>query len=184
MKFALAPLALAMVMATAAFAQDTSSSSSATVTSASSTSSSASAMATSAAEDSSSSVCALLPGYAEGDPQQPDYGCTYSSTSTPTYDSVSLASYLIGKYRPGKEGYDVTEVASELAESAVGYYPTLTQNFDAIRDQYAAAITASISSLEAEGASHADNAMGVRSNKILAFAGAAAAVVAGGAFML
>lgn len=96
MKFTLAPLALAMVMATAAFAQDTASTS-AEATSASATSSaaaeptSAAAEPTSAAADSSMSVCPLLPGYEEGDPQMPFYGCTYSSTSTPPYDSMSLA---------------------------------------------------------------------------------------------
>lgn len=52
------------------------------------------------------------------------------------------------------------------------------------QQQFAAAMTASISSLEAEGASGPDSAMGVRSNTILAVAGAAAALVAGGAFIL
>ncbi|PWN44495.1 hypothetical protein IE81DRAFT_364772 [Ceraceosorus guamensis] len=142
MKFAL-PIALGLALAVCgqAQAQSTESSSSSASTSAASgtspaptPSSSSSSSAPSSSPTSapaggaeSSGVCSVL----VGDPTVRAFDCTYSSTSTPPYDASSIQSYLIGGYSPN-QGEEVGAVATELAESVLNFYPTMTASVSQI----------------------------------------------------
>ncbi|PWN27905.1 hypothetical protein BDZ90DRAFT_156209 [Jaminaea rosea] len=193
MKFSLAPLAFAVIAATSALAQESSSASSSSMSSAAPSSSSSSAPASTPApsssqggEDGGSSqqtVCQALPGYDEGRPLIPNYGCDGNTTSTPTYDSTKLQSYLIGGHTRGPEGEHISDVATELAKSVTNLYPSLTISFSDLAHQYVTAIEASISGVAA-GTVKVDGAITQHANKIWTVAAAAVAVVAGGAFAL
>ena len=104
----------------------------------------------------------------------------FSSTVTPPYNSESLQSFLIGGYTPGKEGYFVSSVASDLADQVTELYPTLTQSYGAIVTQYVNALEQSISDYKPDSAPANLNVP----SKLGAAALMAAAVVAGGAFIL
>ncbi|CAO1633091.1 unnamed protein product [Parajaminaea phylloscopi] len=200
MKFTVAPIALALIAAAGVLAQEPASSASNTAASASSSapasssSSSSSAAPTSASSGGSggaggssggsASACNALPGYDEGTVRVPDYGCPYTTTTTPTYDSMKLQSYLIGGHSRGPEGKAISEVASDLAKSVVDIYPTLTASFSNIAEQYVTAISASIDAARKNPQLVADSAMNIQGGKIASVAAAAVAVVAGGAFFL
>ena len=70
-----------------------------------------------------------------GDPNVHQVGsCSHSSTVVPPYNLGSLVSYMIGGYtRSRKDAGMVVDVADELAESVVKYYPTVTQSSDVIK---------------------------------------------------
>ena len=78
-----------------------------------------------------SPVCSAL----FGDPNVHQVGsCSHSSTVVPPYNLGSLVSYMIGGYtRSRKDAGMVVDVADELAESVVKYYPTVTQSSDVIK---------------------------------------------------
>lgn len=90
MKFSVAPLAFALFAASSALAQSVSSSSMASSSSAAPSSSSSAAASSTAAPSSSAggdsgsgssmSACQALPGYEEGKPLIPNYGCIYNTT--------------------------------------------------------------------------------------------------------
>lgn len=87
---------------------------------------------------------------------------------------------MLGGYTPGKEGYAVSSVASDLADRVTELYPTLTQSYGAIVTQYVNAIHQSISDYKPDSAPANLNVP----SKMGAAALMAAAVVAGGAFVL
>lgn len=87
---------------------------------------------------------------------------------------------MIGGYTAGKEGHFVSSVASDFADSVTQLYPTLTQSYGAIVTQYVNALEKSISNYKPDSAPANLNVP----SKMGAAALIAAAVVAGGAFVL
>lgn len=183
MKFALTSLAL-LASFGAVFAQDTSSSSAA---SSSSSASSSSAPASTSASSSaaggggggaSSSMATATCTLVSGDPKVHQFGCPEGAvTSTPPYNSASLLSYQIAAFTAGKEGQDVSAVASQMANTVRELYPTLTVSYSDIVQQYASVLEASAYPDGAASAINVPSGLG-------AMAVVAVAAVAGGAFIL
>ncbi|PWN36125.1 uncharacterized protein FA14DRAFT_172701 [Meira miltonrushii] len=179
MKFAFSS-ALLLATLTAVLAQDSSSaapSSSSSAAPASSSMMSSQSSSGGDAQATSRPTCTLV----SGNPKNQPFGCIEgASTVTPPYNSESLQSFLIGGYNPGVEGHFVSSVASNFANSVTKLYPTLTESYGAIVTQYVNALEQSISDYKPDSAPANLNVP----SKLGAAALVAAAVVAGGAFVL
>ncbi|WFC94315.1 hypothetical protein MBRA1_000945 [Malassezia brasiliensis] len=186
------PLALLAVAVAGAFAQEASSSSAAPSSSSSASESSASPSAapssSSQAEGgsgsgASSGVCSAL---FEANVHQAD--CQYSSTTVPPYNLSSLVSYFIGEHSAGPQGRGVSEVADEMANSVIKYYPTVTASKSDIVYSFYEGIIRSISAAGHPNFKPADKidrpTSGSASKYAVPAAAAAVAVVAGGAVLL
>lgn len=79
----------------------------------------------------SSPVCSAL----FGDPKVHNLGeCKEKSTTVPPYNLSSLVNYMVGGFSHNRrDPAKVVDVASDLADSVVKYYPTVTQSWDVIR---------------------------------------------------
>lgn len=78
----------------------------------------------------STAVCSAL----FGDPKAGRLGdCSASQTVVPPYNLNSLVSYMVGGYEHNRaDDAHVSDVAEDLANSVVKYYPTVTQSKDVI----------------------------------------------------
>ncbi|KOS14687.1 hypothetical protein Malapachy_1001 [Malassezia pachydermatis] len=75
--------------------------------------------------DTSTAVCSAL----FGDPKVHPYDCKAPKTVVPPYNLSSLVSYFVGGYEHKRgDAAMVSEVADDLADSVLHYYPTVTQS--------------------------------------------------------
>lgn len=83
------------------------------------------------AQSATSPVCSAL----FGNPKDKPLGkCTEKSTSVPPYNLSSLVDYFVGGYQNQRGNpVKVVDVADDLADSVVKYYPTVTQSRDVIK---------------------------------------------------
>ncbi|WFD41883.1 hypothetical protein MPSI1_000520 [Malassezia psittaci] len=136
-----------------------------------------------AAGAASSGVCSAL-----FDPKASQLDCQYSSTTVPPYNLPSLVNYMIAAHTPGAVGQGVSEVANEMANSVVKYYPTVTASKSEIVYSFYQGIVNSINGQGHKNFSPADEmknpVSGAMSKYAVPAAAAAVAVVAGGAVLL
>ena len=130
--------------------------------------------------DVSTAVCSAL----FGDPKVHPYDCKAPKTVVPPYNLSSLVSYFVGGYEHKRgDAAMVSEVADDLADSVLHYYPTVTQSKKSIVYAMYEGILSSIHEDDPKF-SPVDKLVGAAERYALPSAMAVAAAVVGGAVLL